>query len=822
MKQSCVFLLAASLLFLGFGHAWSSTGITVPARVLGRDARAARTARSTPVLGDELWGNDFALPVTDGSVNTAIEYQGSIVIAGRFSRVGTVPANNIAQWDGTNWIPLGKGIEWGYINSLAIHQGDLVVAGKFSFAGGILARSIARWNGSQWSAFGGGFHDANTNPREVLCVASRQDTLIAAVDLSYEHYYGDPFPVPFAALIDYWNGNQWVDLGPGSNGPVRSLAFHDGALFAGGAFDSLGSGPAAGIARWDGTSWSEVGGGLGTGGRSVEALIEYSGKLIAGGGFDSAGGISVSNIAAWDGIEWSTLGTPPAQVGSLAVQGDTLVAGCMNAVARWDGQTWVPAATGLVGTPTGLVPQGEDLFLAGTIEATNPGEDTPTALSVVRLSDGTWHSLLTVSEGMQGLTGSGGESAVVNSMTTYRNRVIAAGSFRFAGAPPGWTRLAGLAEWTGTHWAPFPLPPGLDTVCFLLVKADTLYLAGTLQGSPVTPSPVFKYDGTQWTPLGNQPSSFVWAMTLVSGDLYAVMYEPPYTIPSVRRWTGSTWETIGVPSGPDIPFIATLAEYQGNLVAAGRFSSIDGAPAANIAVWDKTHWQEFGLGLPSPSNFPEAILRFVAASDGHLVAAGDHIPGVVRWSGSAWEQVGELHGPVYALQEAGGQLFASGYFTTPDFTRTYYLTRWHEDTWQELGSGTNDLAVAFAALGSSVYMGGLFSEAGAKPSYAIARWDELATLPVLPALQAGRPNPFGVSTTFSYALPRQGDVRLSIHDVSGREVAVIEEGSRSAGIHTVTWYGRDRSGRAVPSGVYFLRAILPGGSRETKKIVLLR
>ena len=108
------------------------------------------------------------------------------------------------------------------------------------------------------------------------------------------------------------------------------------------------------------------------------------------------------------------------------------------------------------------------------------------------------------------------------------------------------------------------------------------------------------------------------------------------------------------------------------------------------------------------------------------------------------------------------------------------------------------------------------------PSCAIARWDGLATLPVVPTLQAGRPNPFGVSTAFSYTLPRQGDVRLSIHDVSGREVTVMEEGSRSAGIHTVTWYGRDRSGRAVPSGVYFLRAILPGGSRETKKIVLLR
>ncbi len=192
MKRSCMSLLAAPLLLLGFDHGWCSGSTPPGLRDLTLDgARTPRISRSVSVPGDELWWDGFSLPVTDGSVSAAIEYQGSLVIAGGFTRIGDVRANNIARWDGVAWLPLGSGIEWGYVSSLAIHQGDLIAAGDFWFAGGVLARSIACWNGTEWSGFGQGFHDANTNPRGVLCIASNQDTLVAAVDLSYENYYGD-------------------------------------------------------------------------------------------------------------------------------------------------------------------------------------------------------------------------------------------------------------------------------------------------------------------------------------------------------------------------------------------------------------------------------------------------------------------------------------------------------------------------------------------------------------------------------------------------------------------------------------------------------
>src|SRR5687767_3888933 len=149
-----VCLLACALTF---DVGWCSKYPSPVAPILSRELPYHyRSPMVTALPGDERWWDGFGLPTTDGYVKCAIEFQGSIIVAGHFSRIGDVRANNIARWDGNDWVPLGTGIEWGSVGSLTIHGGDLVAAGFFSFAGGVLARSIARWNGFEWSAFGAG------------------------------------------------------------------------------------------------------------------------------------------------------------------------------------------------------------------------------------------------------------------------------------------------------------------------------------------------------------------------------------------------------------------------------------------------------------------------------------------------------------------------------------------------------------------------------------------------------------------------------------------------------------------------------------------
>ncbi len=83
------------------------------------------------------------------------------------------------------------------------------------------------------------------------------------------------------------------------------------------------------------------------------------------------------------------------------------------------------------------------------------------------------------------------------------------------------------------------------------------------------------------------------------------------------------------------------------------------------------------------------------------------------------------------------------------------------------------------------------------------------------------PNPFTRQTSVTFALHARSDTRLDVHDVQGRLVRRLLAGPLERGAHTVVWSGRDRSGRPVPPGVYFLR-LDRSGSVETRKSILLR
>ncbi len=86
------------------------------------------------------------------------------------------------------------------------------------------------------------------------------------------------------------------------------------------------------------------------------------------------------------------------------------------------------------------------------------------------------------------------------------------------------------------------------------------------------------------------------------------------------------------------------------------------------------------------------------------------------------------------------------------------------------------------------------------------------------------PNPFNPSTSISYSIPNDGNVTLSIYDLLGNEVALLENGNKSAGNYT---YNFDASN--LSSGLYFytLRVGASTGSAtlsftSTKKMLLMK
>jgi hypothetical protein len=78
--------------------------------------------------------------------------------------------------------------------------------------------------------------------------------------------------------------------------------------------------------------------------------------------------------------------------------------------------------------------------------------------------------------------------------------------------------------------------------------------------------------------------------------------------------------------------------------------------------------------------------------------------------------------------------------------------------------------------------------------------DGTPELPKNLKLNQNYPNPFNSTTRLSLDLPQSGDIKISIYNLLGQEVAVLFEGYHEAGFVSLNW-----DAKGLPSGAYFAR-----------------
>jgi hypothetical protein len=79
------------------------------------------------------------------------------------------------------------------------------------------------------------------------------------------------------------------------------------------------------------------------------------------------------------------------------------------------------------------------------------------------------------------------------------------------------------------------------------------------------------------------------------------------------------------------------------------------------------------------------------------------------------------------------------------------------------------------------------------------------------------PNPFNPSTVAVIGLPDAAHLQVSVFNIMGQKITTLADGNFTQGYHSFTF---DASG--LSSGVYFIRAIVPGKMDELKKIVMMK
>jgi hypothetical protein len=84
------------------------------------------------------------------------------------------------------------------------------------------------------------------------------------------------------------------------------------------------------------------------------------------------------------------------------------------------------------------------------------------------------------------------------------------------------------------------------------------------------------------------------------------------------------------------------------------------------------------------------------------------------------------------------------------------------------------------------------------------------------ALLQNYPNPFNPETSIKIDIPNSSDVKLSVYDITGREVAVLINENLEPGSYNYKW-----NGAQFASGIYFYR-VQAGSFIQTRKMALIK
>lgn len=341
---------------------------------------------------------------------------------------------------------------------------------------------------------------------------------------------------------------QWVPAVPyfpNNTMFVTSAIEYNDNIVIGGPFASESDCPFDRIAMWNGTEWTDIGGGIQTTGpnldKSVYVLAEFGGELYAGGCFNNWDN-NISNIAKYNGTEWQRLN-------------DSLYSFCVYACKRepnalYFGGTFThilsltetetarvlkidsaglhyipfPAMyTSNIDNLTGkihcLAEYNGELYIGGEFKS----QDNPNINNIARWDGSEWHEV-----------GTGTDGRILD-MEVYNGELYISGGFGHAGDiatisnNQGLIVPFGLAKWNNTAWLPvvdsLKWQNSFANAIKVGIYKDKLFISGSFEEINGQPAQRVAYlDSTTWVTnnIGVTSGSFFGGFTTINDSLYGI------------------------------------------------------------------------------------------------------------------------------------------------------------------------------------------------------------------------------------------------------------------------------------------------------------
>jgi hypothetical protein len=541
--------------------------------------------------------------------------QGQLYAGGNFVAAGGLPAAGVAQWTGLNWAPLGSGLGGpspAYVYALVVRpNGNVVVGGDFATAGGQPQPWLAQWNGSAWSGIGAGV-DGGVS---ALANAANGDLLVGGW---FQQAGGQP-----ASGCARWNGTAWLPLGVGPGGASFAIAeAPNGDVIAAGQFAVFGTIEL--VRRWNGSTWSSLGNGLiqqAIPSQAFALAIAGNGDVCVGGDFlitQPFSSVQYRNVARWNGSTWTSLegGLTFALIdwpGLGLVAGGGGGVGGGRGVAVHDGTDWQPLGRG-IDAPVRAVAwlrNGGELVAGDFVTCGGVA-----ARGIARIQAGVTTALGT------GLTAGGGPASVRAVLERANGELTAAGRFDAAGG----AAANNIARWNGTAWSAFGAGLGNPSLGQGVNALAELANGDLVAGGPQQVGLVTRWNGSQWQSLNLPfagPSSVVHALLRrANGNLVAAgEFLAANGMTNIASWNGTTWQPLAI--GLDGPVYALAELLDGSLLAGGDFQFAGATFTSRMARWDGASWGPFPAGASAISQPNLAVRALTVQPDGSVLVGGD-------------------------------------------------------------------------------------------------------------------------------------------------------------------------------------------------------
>jgi hypothetical protein len=471
-------------------------------------------------------------------------------------------------------------------------------------------------------------------------------------------------------FVAKWNGTSWNELGSGraalnANGAILTLATRGDTVYAAGAFTNKLNHNY--VAKWNGTSWSELDSNASMhadGGHIYSITADRQGNVYAAGRFTNAAGSYY--VAKWDGHSWSELGS-----GSNALNANNDI---------------FTVATDTLG----------NVYAAGFF--TN-------ALGKYYVAKWDGHSWSELGRGSNPLNASG----FINCLATDINgNVYAGGTFMNS------SNEYYLAKWNGTKWS--ETGSGGNTLhangaikSVAINNKNEVYVAGYFADG--LRYYVAKWNEVSWSPVDNMQSLLpandpIQSITVDANDnLYAggkFLNKSGHAF--VAKWNKTDWNEMGSEGDPfysNQPIYQIVADSTGNVYVSGDFN--DNGGRSYLEHWNGRAWNE--LGVPDTSGlfiYSKNTGQMAVDSKGNLYVTGRRNTGlntgydcILKWDGAKWTILEDFpnslgthnDNPVYGISEIEidrqGNIYVLGSFIDSAY-HLYSLAKWNGKSWSRL------------------------------------------------------------------------------------------------------------------------------------------